>query len=169
VDSHSVELTFDNMVADHLAAERLYYRSGIVPWVDKAVALLLFVFGVIAVYGAGVQWWTVVWFPLAVLEWFNLLSIRPLQVRWWFSRNPKFSQTYHLRFDDSGIDFHTDSIDSHVAWDHYNRVLCDARVHLLIYGPRMYTLIPARAFESEQQLASFTALVDKHIGERVRA
>ena len=59
---------------------------------------------------------TVVFFPLAVLEWFNLLSIRPFVIRRWFRHNPKFRETYHIELDTTGIHFRTRSIDSGPWW-----------------------------------------------------
>jgi hypothetical protein len=146
-----VVLEFDNRLTDHLAAERLYHRSTFWFKADKMVAILLFIFGVFAVSVAGIRWWTVVWFPLAVIEWFNLLSFRPLQIRFFFKRNPKFLEKYHLTFSDSGIDFKTRSLESKLAWTHYTHVLEDDRVILLIYGTRMYTVIPTRAFADAKQ------------------
>ena len=158
-----VTLEFDNRLAEHLAAERLYYRSTFWWKADKMVAVLLLVFGIIVVWAAGVRWWTVVWFPLAIVEWFNLLSVRPLQIRFFFNHNPKFRETYHLTFSESGIDFKTKSIESKVAWTHYTHVLEDDLVILLIYGTRMYTVIPRRAFCDDTQHARFMSLVRSHM------
>lgn len=158
-----VIVEFDNRVADHLAAERLYYRSTFLWKMDKVVALLLVGWGIFLVWAVGVRWWTVVWFPVAILEWFNLLSFRPLQIRYFFDRNPKFKERYRLRFSDDGIEFRTLSVESKLAWTHYHRFLEDREVALLIYGSRMYTVIPRRAFADEAQHARFVALVRKHV------
>ena len=158
-----VVLEFDNRLAEHLAAERLYYRSTFWFKVDKVVAIHLLIFGVFAVVVAGIRWWTVVWFPLAILEWFNLLSFRPLLIRFFFKRNPKFLEKYHLTFSDSGIDFKTKSLESKLAWTHYTHVLEGERVTLLIYGPQMYTVIPSRAFLDGEQHDRFRLLVRKYV------
>ena len=160
-----VVVEFDNRMADHLAAERLYYRSTILWKVDKVVALLLAAGGVFLVANVGFRWWTVIWFPVAVLEWFNLLSLRPFQIRLFFSRNPKFLERYHLAFSESGIEFKTASLESKLAWTHYTRVLEDRDVVLLIYGNRMYTVIPRRAFANEAEHARFMALVHERLSK----
>jgi hypothetical protein len=129
-----VVLEFNNRLVEHLAADRLYYRSTFWWKADKVVAVLLLVFGIFVVSVVGVRWWAVVWFPLAIVEWFNLLSVRPLQIRFFFNRNPKFLEKYHLTFSDAGIDFTTKSIESKIAWTHYTRVLENDLVILLIYG-----------------------------------
>ena len=159
-----IELTFENQLADHLAAERLYYRSTLFWKLDKVVAVLLVSIGAYLVWQAGPRWWTVVWFPLALAEWFNLLSVRPLQVIYWFKHNPKFRETYHLTLDRTGIHFRTASIDSRLKWDLFTRVLENGGLCLLVYGSRMYSVIPKRAFKSQEDLSSFQSLVQESIG-----
>jgi len=154
---------FDNRLAEHLAAERLYYRSTVWWKLDKVVASVLFVFGVVSIFVVGIRWWTLIWFPLAALEWFNLLSLRPLQVRFFFNRNPKFLERYHLTFSDSGIEFNTKSLQSTLAWTHYTRVLEDDVIILLVYGTRMYTVVPKRVFSDGTQHAQFMSLVRRHV------
>ena len=162
-----VVLEFDNRLAEHLAAERLYYRSTFWWKGDKVVALVMLAMGIYATIAVGPRWWTLVWFPLAVLEWFNLLSLRPLQIRFFFSRNPKLAERYHLTFSDSGIDFRTTSLESKIAWTHYTRLLENQALILLLYGTRMYTVIPKRAFIDGEQHDRFMALARKHVGEGV--
>ena len=163
----SIKLEFDNRLTEHLAAERLYYKSTFWCKADKMVAVLLVAFGVYLLATIGVRWWTIIWFPLAVAEWFNLFSLRPLQICVFFKRNPKFLETYHLTFSDDGIHFKTESIDSQLAWTHYERVLENNRVILLLYGSRMYTVIPKRAFADDSQIAAFRSLVSRCLPKAV--
>ncbi|MEP7028255.1 MAG: YcxB family protein [Candidatus Eisenbacteria bacterium] len=159
MSEQSFSLTFDNLVDDHLAAERLYYRSTLFAKLDKVVAILLLLVGATSTWAVGARWWTVLFLPVAILEWFNLLTIRPLMIRHWFRKNPKFRETYHLAFDAGGVGFRTASIDSHVAWDHYTKVLEDDRSFLLVYGSGMYTVIPKRAFPNAAEAEEFRSLV----------
>jgi len=166
MENEAVSLIFDNVVGDHLAAERLYYKSTVFAKVDRVVAVILLLVGSFSTWAAGVHWWTLIFFPLAVLEWFNLLSVRPLVIRRWFKHNPKFSETYHLALDRSGIHFRTKSIDSRVTWDHYTKVLEDDRLWLLVYGTRMYSVIPKRALKGDDEVARFRSLVAQNIAAR---
>jgi len=166
MEDPAIRLSFDNVLADHLAAERLYYKSTVFAKVDKIVAVILLLVGLFGTWGAGVQWWTLIFFPLAILEWFNWLSVRPLVIRRWFKHNPKFSETYHLVLDPSGIHFRTKSIDSRITWDHFTRVLEDDRLWLLVYGTRMYSVIPKRALKSADEVARFRSLVADNIVAR---
>ncbi len=164
MENETVSISFDNVLDDHLAAERLYYKSTVLSKVDKVVAAILLLLGVFSILGAGVRWWTLLFFPFAFLEWFNLLSLRPLGIRIWFKKNPKFNETYNIELDQNGIHFRTKSIDSRLTWDHYTRVLEDERLWLLVYGTRMYSVIPKRAFKSNEEVARFRRLIDKNIG-----
>ncbi len=71
----SVSIKFINELKDHIEAQRVLYRKGILAKLDKVVAVLLFGLGVYYVVLVGLHWWTVIWFPLAVAEWFDLFSI----------------------------------------------------------------------------------------------
>jgi hypothetical protein len=156
-------IEFDNQLADHLTATRLLYKSSFWAKGDKVVAALLFASGILLLVAIGPRWWTLIWIPLAVCEWFNVLSPSRLQARLIFKQNPKFRETYHLRFSDDGIDFKTKSFDSRISWNHYSRILEDNSVILLMYGSRMYTVIPKRVFEDDSTLSAFREMVGRHI------
>jgi hypothetical protein len=160
----TIELSFDNVLADHLAADRLYYRSTLFWKIDKVVAVLILAVGIMSVWFAGPYWWTLIWFPVGVMEWFNLISLRPFQIRYWFKHNPKFRETYHLTLDRNGIHFQTKSIDARLTWGHYTRILENDDLFLLVYGTRMYTVIPKRVFRSATELAKFRSIVHTYVG-----
>ncbi|HEY2760611.1 MAG TPA: YcxB family protein [Pirellulales bacterium] len=156
----SVFVEFDNELADHLRAGRLYYKSTFWAKGDRFVAILLVVGGaILTVVG---HWWALLLIPLAVAKWLYLLP--PSEFVLFFKRNPKFLETYHLSFSENGIHFKTESIDSTIAWSHYNKVLEDQNVILLIYGSRMYTVIPKRVFSDASQLKAFREIVARQIG-----
>lgn len=106
-------------------------------------------------------------FPVAaILEWFDLLSISPLQVYVGFKSNPKFREKYSLEFCDEGIAFKTASIDSKLKWSHYNKTLESKRFFLLVYGRNMYMTIPKSAFASGDDIGKFRLLIEKLIPSR---
>lgn len=154
-----ITVRFMNTLSDHIHAIRLYESRQAVAKINKIVAVLLAGFGVWAVYNVGVVWWTVIWFILTPLEWFDLLSIRPLQVLVMFRANPKYREPYCIEFDDAGIHFTTPTIDSHIEWTHYNRAVESDRVFILIYGKPMYTMIPKSAFGSPDEVGEFRELL----------
>lgn len=163
-DVEAVELEFDNVLSEHLAAERLYYRSTLMWKVDKVVGALMLLAGILLICAAGLVWWSLILIPLAMVVWFDWLSIRPLQVLFHFKRNPKFAETYRLGFDDAEVRFRTDTMDSRISWDHYSSLLENDRLCLLVYGRGMYTVVPKRAFRSTGDLESFRRLVTAKLG-----
>jgi hypothetical protein len=63
-----ITVEFDHRLDEHQAARRVYYQKK--PWfarVDKVVAILLAVFGLILVSLVGPRWWSIIWLVLAPL------------------------------------------------------------------------------------------------------
>jgi len=156
---------FDHRLEEHLRAARLYYRAR--SWFargDKYVAGIMAVMGVAMVVAVGLQWWAVIWLVIAPLEWFNLLSIEPLTVRYVFKRSPKFHEHTTLSFSEAHIHYKTPSIDSTIDWGLFSGLIEDDELFLLPYkSPRAYAIIPKRAFASEWARAEFRELVQKTV------
>jgi len=163
MQDNRITVRFVNTLSDHIHAMRLYESRGVFAKIDKVVAVLLAGVGVWLVCLAGVWWWTIMWFVLAPLEWFDLLSIRPLQVRLAFRINPKYREPYCIEFDDLGIHFTTPTIDSHIEWSFYSRVLESDRVFILIYGKPVFGVIPKSAFASVEEIDRFREMLGRHI------
>ena len=158
-----ISISFINELKDHIEAQRVLYSKCVMAKLDKVVAVLLFGFGIYYVASVGVRWWTVIWFPLAVAEWFDLLSLSRLRTKIDFQRNPKFREEYHLTFSRESIHFKTASLDSTLQWTHYERVIESSELFLLMYGNGLYTLIPKRCFKSNEEINAFRALVSQAI------
>ncbi len=154
-----ISISFINELKDHIEAHRVLYSNGVMAKMDKVVAVLLFGFGVYCVAFVALRWWTVIWFPLAVAEWFNWLSLSRWRTKIAFRRNPKFREEYHLTFTPENIHFKTASIDSSLPWTNYERVIESPELFLLMYGSGLYTLIPKRCFTSNEEMNAFRALV----------
>lgn len=162
--SEPIFVEFENKLSDHLAAESLFYRSTFWAKGDKVAAILLVVGGILLLFFSANLWWlSIVFFFIAAAEWFHVLSPSRLRTKYFFSRNPKFLEKYSLSFSDSGIHFKTASIDSDITWTHYSRWIDDDHVILLVYGSRMYTVVPKRAFSGPEQIAAFRDLIGRHI------
>lgn len=163
-----IRLEVDHKVEEHVQAERLYYsRRSKLASVDRVVAVFLLVVGIAAVAVVGLRWWSLVWFVLALLEFFNLLSITPLVTKYRFRRNPKFAELNHLEFSDDGIRFKTASIDSKLEWSLYDGVIENEHLFLLTYGGHMYSVIPKRCFTDAGSLDAFRVLVESKVNKRV--
>ena len=162
-EPNSISISFINELKDHIEAQRLLYSKGTMAKLDKVVAILLFGFGVYCLVFVGLRWWTIIWLPLAVAEWFNLLSLSRWRTRIEFQRNPKFREEYHLTFSFENIHFKTASLDSTLKWTHYDRVIQSPDLFLLMYGKGLYTVIPKRCFKSEEEIKAFCTLLDQTI------
>ena len=158
-----IAISFINELADHIEAQRVLYSKGIMAKLDKVVAVLLFGFGIYCVVSSGLRWWTIVWFPLAVAEWFDLLSLSRWRTKIAFRRNPKFREEYHLTFSSESIHFKTTSFKSTLKWTQYERVIESPTLFLLMYGKGFYTLIPKRCFDSFEETNAFRTLVSQTI------
>ena len=167
-DSDPISISFNNELKDHLAAQRALYSRGRMAKMDKVVAIAAFCFGVYLVTLTGPRWWTVIWFPIAVVTWFDLLSISGLRMRIWYRSNLKFKETYHLVFSGEYIHFRTASIDSTIQWTHYERIVETPHAFLLMYGTALYTLIPKRCFDSAGSLDKFRTFVQHQIPKRAQ-
>jgi hypothetical protein len=159
----SISICFTNELKDHIEAQRVLYGKSVLAKLDKVVAVLLFGFGIYALASVGLRWWTIIWFPLAVAEWFNLLSLTRWRTKVDFQRNPKFREEYHLTFSRDNIYFKTASLDSTLQWTHYERVIESPALFLLMYGKGLYTLIPKRCFSSNEEINAFRTLANQAI------
>ena len=160
----SISIEIDHRVDEHIKAERLRYsKCSHFANVDRIVAVILVLFGVFSVVTRGMRWWTLIWFVVAPLEYFNLLSITPLVIRYRFKRTPKFHERNELTFSEDGFYFKTPSIDSNLKWDIYTGMVEDDDIILLMYGGSSYSVIPKRVFKSEEDLKAFQTLVQRKI------
>jgi hypothetical protein len=80
-----------------------------------------------------------------------------------FRREPRLRDIYWLRFDDDSIAFKTEHINSNMDWELYQQVWENKRFFFLIFGERMYTVIPKRVFESAVQEIQFRELLKRKI------
>ncbi len=162
-----ITIEFDHRLDEHQRARRLYYKKkSSLARADKIVAIFLVVFGVASVWLAGLRWWSLIWFVLAPLEWFDLLSIEPLILRYVFKRSAKFHERTTLSFSEERIHYKTPSIDSTLDWSLFTGLIEDDELFLLPYkAPRTYATIPKRSFASEEAKAEFRELVRKKVNQ----
>jgi len=72
-----------------------------------------------------------------------------------FKITRKYNEEYTLTFSNSGITFKTLSIDSTIKWNMYSEIWESNDFYFLIQGPRVYSLIPKRAFGSPVEMRMF--------------
>lgn len=84
-----------------------------------------------------------------------------------YRREPKYKDEYLLDFDDEGIRFKTDRLESRLEWSLYNKVIETANLYILVYGKFNFSIIPKRALMTEPDKMEFNMLINKHIKEKV--
>jgi len=72
-----------------------------------------------------------------------------------FKQTEKYHEEYTLTFSDAGVNFKTPTIDSELKWEIYSGMWESDAFFFLIHAPRMYTLIPKRAFENPDAQQNF--------------
>lgn len=77
--------------------------------------------------------------------------------------DPKKRKRYHLTFSDEGIHFRTQDIDSRLQWSMYRSALAHRHGYLLYHGPNAWTVIPARAFASDDDRRGFDEMITARI------
>jgi hypothetical protein len=102
---------------------------------------------------------------MTVAAGFALLLIAAFTVipRLVFRREPRFRDDHSLTFSPEGIQFRTAHIDSRLQWSVYARALIAGHSYVLYHGPRAFTVIPKRLFQSQEQRQAFEQLLAEHI------
>ena len=158
-EPNPITVNFMNELRDHVEAQRILYKESLLSKSDKVVAVLLLALGIWEVWAVGLRWWTIIWFPLAMIMWFNVLRFEGVTARILFRRNPKYREEYHLTFSRENIHFQTASIDSTLQWSNYERLIESPTMFLLMHGKGLYTLVPKRCFHSDDELNTFRGLL----------
>jgi YcxB-like protein len=164
----TINLSFRYLPRDYVRAVRTHFGSRWRLLFDAGVTTVLAAVGFYLLRSDGDHWTGMVLLGLSAIFALVLivgLVILPPIV---FRKTPKFQDEYSLTFSPSGIQFRTAQIDSQLQWGMYSRALIDAYSYLLYYGPRSYTIIPKRVFQSGQQQAAFERLLAQEIPKIVR-
>ena len=66
-----------------------------------------------------------------------------------YRSQPKLKSEYRLEFDEDGIRFRTDDIDSRLKWSIYTSWLRDEEFYVLYHGARNLSVIPRRSLHGE--------------------
>jgi len=127
------------------------------------VAAVLVACGSFVVVGAG-SWWGGVFVLVGLLEAFNLLPAAVIRAMIEYRANPKFRDEVQLTLTPDGLHFRTSMIDSTLMWTLYSDYFETNRAFMLVYGKRMYTVIPKRALDGDAQLREIRELLSSAIG-----
>lgn len=156
-----ITLRFKQTEDDYVSAMRLFYTRA-----RKLHIKIDLVGGTAAVVIGAICW--VVWGY--ELEWLFLLCagavlLGMISAAWYiiplitFRSEPKFRDEYLVQFSEEGITFKTANIDSKLEWNLYNSVIENNDVYVLMYGKRVFSVIPKRAFADSNEETAFRELL----------
>ncbi|MEN9846218.1 MAG: YcxB-like protein [Pseudomonadota bacterium] len=96
-----------------------------------------------------------------------LAAARWIVPYWWYWREPKLRQEYHLDFDTDVIKFRTETVNSELQWSLYKRAVIGPEHYLLYYGNKSFTVIPRRAFSNVSSSSAFETLLREKLGSKM--
>ena len=109
-------------------------------------------------------WWGALFILFGILEAFNLMPAAVIRAILEFRFNPKFREEFQITLTPESLHFLTNTVDSTLKWSIYSHVIETDKAFILVYGTRMYSVLPKRAIESESKVAELRALLSKVIG-----
>jgi hypothetical protein len=110
------------------------------------------------------NWWVVLLFTLAVSSWFNGFGLLMIWLR--LQLNPMLRDKYMISIRDSGITYKTKRFEQNMAWDFFYKYCNLEHVICLLYGRCNYSLIPKRAFKSQNDIKQFLRLLKDKFGDK---
>lgn len=162
----SLFLKFKYSEKEYIEAVKWYYSQSLNLKLDVVISVILICFGSL-LWISGSE--SILNKILVLLGCILLLMIiftlyvNPKRV---FRQEPKFQDEYNLSFNDEGILFETEHINSTIAWNHYSKVKENKRFFYLIYGKYMFTIIPKRAFLNTEEEDLFRKLVEEKLEKK---
>jgi len=161
--NEAIVIHFRPELRDQIWGSIVHYRAGRT-WVrDRIVGTIALVAGLMVYSQSGWRWWLAILFAIGIAEWTDFLHAHTLRAWFSFARDPKFSEDYTLGFAPEGLHFKTATIDSIIAWSHFDRAIEDSELFLLMTGRSMYSVIPRRAFAGENEVDRFRELIQQMI------
>jgi membrane associated rhomboid family serine protease len=158
----AVSLSFRYTEAEYIAAVRQYFdpfRAKFLLGLGVAfVALGLFTGFVSSDYI--MQWFLTITGLLALWLFYRNYYVAP---RRWYKRSPVLREEYHLQYSDAGIVFRSKDINANYQWSLYQQVAENEQFYYLIYGGQSFSVIPKRAFTTDEQERAFRELLRAHI------
>lgn len=158
-----VKVRFANSEADYIEASRAYSYGSSRARIDLIIEVMALIVGIILfwVLGFSLAWVLliiagIVGIIIRILGYFVLPKIR-------YRKEPKYKEEYFLEFDDDGIKFKTESLESKLEWSLYNKVIETEKTYVLVHSRYNFSIIPKKAFLTENDKIEFKALIYKYI------
>jgi len=130
---------------------------------NRAIGMALLLCGGFLLYTTSYVW-GMLFLLVGTLELFNLLPASVIRAVIEYRSNPKFREEYQLTLTDDHLRFRTATIDSALKWTHYSHYFETPKAFMLVYGKRMYTVIPKRALANAEQVEQLRSLLGRVLG-----
>ena len=147
---------------DYLAAQRLHLRRRLI--ILCAIEALLFVLATVLLILTNDPITIFVFsgflglFAIVLLNWFIVLPRKSRR----HTRQMKLDQLHiQLHWDDEALSSASEQGQARKAWRDYVKSRADQHIVLLYHADNLFTMIPARWFDSEAQRAEFLRLAGK--------
>ena len=156
----TVNLTFKYTQSEYVKAERKYLlASKIVSKTSMVILAIYFLFAITYLFLSSFSLWSIVFLAVAAIAGVMGCVLYFYIPVYKFKRTAKYQEEYSLSFSLDGIKFKTKTIDSELKWSIYSEAWESNAFYFLIQAPRMYTLIPKRAFVTSIEKNTFDKLV----------
>ena len=160
----TLKLTFKYTQSEYVKAERKYLLSSkVISKVSIVILAAYFLFAIAYLFLSSFNLWSIIALVVAVIAGIMggvLYFYIPIYK---FRSTAKYQEEYSLLFSSDGIGFKTKTIDSELKWSIYSEVWECNDFYFLIQAPRIYTLIPKRAFTSSIEKNTFDKLVTSNM------
>lgn len=163
-----VKVKFVNSEEDYIEASIACSYGSKRAGLDLIIEIMILIMGIIfwSIFGYSWIWLTlivacIVGLIIRLLGYYVLPKIR-------FRSEPKYREEYHIEFDDKGIKFRTNSIESKLEWSLYNKVIETENLYIMVYGRHNFSIIPKHALLTDSDKMEFKSLLDQFIKEKVK-
>lgn len=165
----TVALHFKYTKAEYVKAEQQYlFASKTITKPSIVILALYLLFSFWYLSYASFHVFSIFCFAMAVLVSVTGCVVYFFMPGYKFKQTSKYHEEYHLTFSKDNIHFKTPTIHSNLKWDVYAEIWESDTFYFLIQAPRLYTLIPKRAFENLASRQSFEALALSNLKTTMR-
>ena len=165
----SITIEYLPSIKVHLEAYSFYEKHTTQRKIDKVIASILIFLGffliiltIVITNNFYYLLLSLLFILFGLLEFIGILDIGKFITAIRFKKNPKFKYKQKIIFSDSGLHYKTEGIQSKINWNYYNRFLESKNSYILIFGNRLYSVIPKNAFNTNE-LKLFKNMIEEKI------
>jgi len=156
----TIELKFKYTQAEYVKAERQYLIANkTMRRYDAVLVVVFFLFSVCYLFLSSFS-------TLSIVVLVIVLIVSALGICLYFfipvlkfKQTAKYHEEYQMFFSKDMIKWKTSSIESELKWSIYSEIWESNDFYFLIQAPRMYTLIPQRAFVNQEEKQDFEEII----------